>query len=127
MMIIVAGTEPYDYDQYGKEFAHSFCSQLFRQKTAFAKYYPGPGAAVMQIAKWCNISYDEYTVKSASGPSSYPAAIVTANNIPIPIEAMFLLDPVVDDTSIDGVGIPSNVKRCYAMFCDDSCPKFNPP
>ncbi len=50
-MIIVAGTEPYDYDQYGKEFTHSFRSQLFRQKTAFAKYYPSPGAAVMQIAK----------------------------------------------------------------------------
>lgn len=166
MIIIVDGTGPYDYDQYGKDFANSFCSQLFRQKTAFAKYYPGPGAAgistrgtackgtedcvtcfkedpkgklylagysrggaaVMQIAKWCNTSYTTMRVNqlpTKENPWVYPSATTTV--VPIPIEAMFLIDPVVRDLSIDAGGVPSNVKRCYAMFRDKKVVEFNPP
>ncbi len=164
MLIIVDGTGPYDYDQYKKDFAHSFCSQLFNQNTASSKYYSGPGtlgvstrstanngcrdviksfesnpkekiylagysrggAAVMQIAKWCARSYVKYDVKPATG-YSYSGIDVKSSVVPIPIQAMFLLDPVDRDLALDPDGIPSNVKHCYVMYRDQSIVEFNPP
>ena len=155
MLFIVDGTGPYDYEQYDRDFSKSFCSQMFKQKTAFAKYYPGPGtlgisthvtanictrdvvktftesrktkiylagysrggAAVMQVAKWC-AGYTTTTVTSA--PANYSGMLATQTATPIPIEAMFLLDPVTKDFSVNGIGVPSNVKKCYVMYRDQT-------
>lgn len=87
--------------------------------------YSRGGAAVMNVAKLCarNIQYDV-----SQKPGSYSGFEVRERSTPsIPIEAMFLLDPVAKDITVDAEGVPSNVKNCYVMYRDLSVVEFNPP
>jgi hypothetical protein len=142
MMSIIDGTGPYSPEQYRGDFTNSFCHQTSLRLQDPEHYYPGPGyagvttgikackalleireyhqvnpaedlflmgysrggAAVIQIAKWCN-----------------------SDKLQIPIKAMFLLDPVCKDLSVDSDGIPSNVEKCYVLYRDLNILEYNAP
>ena len=78
----------------------------------------------MQVAKWCA----RYTITTfTSAPRKFSFGPATQTATPIPIEAMFLLDPVTKDFSVNGIGVPSNVKKCYVMYHDQTIVPFSPP
>lgn len=105
----------------------AYYEQHPNEKIFLAGYSRG-GVVCMQIAKWLNTEYKTMkllTHPTPKQPMVYPAASFTVK--PIPVEGMFLLDPVAKDPTVDGVGVPANVRNCYAMFRDQSIIEYDPP
>ncbi len=98
-----------------------------REKIFLVGYSRG-GVAAMDIAKWCKTENKEYKIlnrPTKEHPMQYPGAIETI--VPIPIEGLFLLDPVDKDPTMDGNGVESNVKNCYVMYRDQMIIQYDAP
>ncbi len=98
-----------------------------REKIFLLGYSRG-GVVAMDIAKWCKTEYKEYKIlnmPTKEHPMQYPGAIETV--VPIPIQGLFLLDPVDKDPTMDGNGVESNVKNCYVMYRDKTIIEYDPP
>lgn len=142
LMIIIDGTGPYSPEQYTRSFRNSFCHQTKVQLKQDASYYPGPGsagvttglkacAAFIEIRKFYQTSPadDIFLMGYSRGGAGVIQTAKWCNlaNNPIPIKAMFLLDPVCKDISLDADGIPSNVATCYALYRDTQILHYNAP
>jgi hypothetical protein len=85
-------------------------------KPVYLAGYSRGGACVMQVAKFCARWSGVTTIRGGD----------FVNNIPIPIQAMFLLDPVSWDLC-RGKGVPNNVAHSYVMYRDRGCIEFDAP
>jgi hypothetical protein len=152
-MVLIDGTGPYNGNQYERDFEFSFLHQLYKQlKDARSVYFAGPGTLGLTTRTRANKGYDALRTQRAANPrcklfiAGYSrggaAAMELAKmcaygsderlNDPriiperLPIEALFLLDPVSKDLYCSGGGIPNVVKTAYCMYRDKTIWEYSP-
>jgi pimeloyl-ACP methyl ester carboxylesterase len=84
-----------------------------KEKIFLAGYSRG-GATAIQVAKLLN-----YTDRNPKTPKD-------RRIVAVPVQALFLFDPVTKDALLDADGIPANVARCYVMYRDIHIWEYSP-
>ncbi|MBG6147824.1 hypothetical protein IWQ51_005979 [Labrenzia sp. EL_142] len=151
-VVLIDGTGPYDDQQYARDFENSFLHQIHKKLGATKSvYFSGPGTLGMTTRSRANKGYDSLVARRAqnrkcrlfiAGYSRGGAAAMELAKIcaygkmdgdgqqsvheVVPIEALFLLDPVSKDVFCPGGGIPNNVRTSYVMYRDKTIWEYSP-
>ena len=151
-VVLIDGTGPYDDQQYARDFENSFLHQIHKKLGATKSvYFSGPGTLGMTTRSRANKGYDSLVARrmqnrkcrlyiagySRGGAAAMELAKICAYgkmdgdgqqsvHEVIPIEALFLLDPVSKDVFCLGGGIPNNVGTSYVMYRDKTIWEYSP-
>ena len=148
MIVCVDGTGVYDEQQYQKDMANSFCSQILAQKgCGNAAYFEGPGglglttrgkgnaalSAILDFYRDPRIA--RYSPLFLAGYSRGGACVLqiakwlNESDFPIKVKGLFLFDPVNRDVNLnmDGKGTPPNVKTVYVILRDKTIEQVDFP
>ena len=151
-MVLIDGTGPYDGEQYHRDFEFSFLHQIAKSLGhTRSAYFEGPGTLGLTTLSKANAALQALHTRreqnrscklfiagySRGGAAAMELAKMAAYYSPdpddygiptetIPIEAIFLLDPVSKDFLCSGGGITSNVKKTYVMYRDQNIWNYSP-
>ncbi|WP_420336454.1 hypothetical protein [Roseibium sp.] len=151
-MVLIDGTGPYDEQQYARDFENSFLHQIHKKLgNSKSVYFEGPGTLGITTRSRANKGYDSLVARRSqnrkcrlfiAGYSRGGAAAMELAKIcaygkmdedgqqsvheVIPIEALFLLDPVSKDVFCLGGGVPNNVRTSYVMYRDKTIWEYSP-
>jgi hypothetical protein len=149
---IIDGTGPYSDQQYSRDFEFSFLHQLAKALgRTRCSYFPGPGTIGLTTRSKANLAVEALHTRreqnracklfiagySRGGAAAMEVAKMCAyyradpedyRIVPetIPIEGLFLLDPVSKDVFCTGGGITQNVKTTYVMYRDKKIWEYSP-